>query len=196
MTVKPVAWHISEDSWRRVTSWTSAAIVYHLPRYWFWNWSYHLPFTPILILELDCFYCFIALLSYLRPVRLHYYQFCDLALEKVSSFGCSGWEGYFLGLECIMWWSVTYAVIRGVERAWARMPSSRMMIRHLCRQQGSRESNLRQKRGVKISERYHHVWGSEWDAEMLTDLVVLVIAKGDQSEMRRFCEDLNQIQWK
>ena len=26
---------------------------------------------------------------------------------------------------------------------------------------------------------------------MLTDLVVLVIAKGDQSEMRRFCEDSN-----
>ena len=107
--------------------------------------SYRLLLTPTLILEL------VALLFYLQPGRRYHYQFwyhydycliysqfvdtitnsgiittsfcrpSDFALEKVSPFGCSGWESSSLGLECIMWWSVTHAVIRGVERAiWGR----------------------------------------------------------------------------
>ena len=58
--------------------------------------SYRLLLTPTLILEL------VALLSYLQPGRRYHYQFCDFALEKVSPFGCSGWEGSSLGLECII----------------------------------------------------------------------------------------------
>ena len=114
MTVKPVK---SEDSWRRLTvksvEWHKSEDIAYIWRFLasndiylqqiVLNFSSHwLLLTAILILELDCFYCFIALLSYLRPVRRHYYQFCDFALEKVPPFGSSGWEGSSLGFECII----------------------------------------------------------------------------------------------
>ena len=103
MTVKPVAWHISEDSWRRVTSWTSAAIVYHLPRYWFWNW---------IVSIVSLLYCPIydqfadnATNSDFALERVPPFDNVtnsDFALERVLPFGSSGWEGSSLGLKCII----------------------------------------------------------------------------------------------